>query len=179
MEGNGQQWKGSQDHDGELEWKKRGEGEGSSKKWGEHYYLLHDGAEVSASGSRSGGPQFKSRPRLISQSSYQLNQLGSKAASDSTLKQLTLAGYQILVLYFTFTYFNHWSGSFNPLIINNINDNKSSIPVSIMEFLYGSVLGPLHYLHNYTKNHHLWSWDHEISSFHHIFCLSCMIHWFY
>ena len=29
----------------------------------------------------------------------QLNQLGSKAASDSTLKQLTLAGYQILVLY--------------------------------------------------------------------------------
>ena len=32
---------------------------------------------------------------------YQLNQLGSKAASDSTLKQLTLAGYQILVLYFT------------------------------------------------------------------------------
>ena len=35
---------------------------------------------------------------------YQLNQLGSKAASDSTLKQLTLAGYQILVLYFTFYY---------------------------------------------------------------------------
>ena len=26
--------------------------------------------------------------------------LGSKAASDSTLKQLTLVGYQILVLYF-------------------------------------------------------------------------------
>ena len=32
---------------------------------------------------------------------YQLNQPGSKAASDSTLKQLTLAGYQILVHYFT------------------------------------------------------------------------------
>ena len=31
---------------------------------------------------------------------YQLNQLGSKAASDSTFKQLTLAGYKILVLYF-------------------------------------------------------------------------------
>ena len=65
----------------------------------------HDGAEVSASGWRSGGPRFKSHPRLISQSwsSYQLNQLGSKAASDSTLKPLTLAGYQILVLYFFFT----------------------------------------------------------------------------
>ena len=49
-------------------------------------------------------PGFKSHPRLISQSwsSYQLNQLGSKAASDSTLKQLTLAGYQILVLYFLY-----------------------------------------------------------------------------
>ena len=66
-------------------------------------FRWHDGAEVSASGWRSGGPRFKSRPRLTSQSwslSYQLNQLGSKAASDSTLKQLTLAGYQILVLYF-------------------------------------------------------------------------------
>ena len=40
---------------------------------------------------RSGGPRFKSHPRLIFQSwsSYQLNQLDSKAASDSTLKQLT------------------------------------------------------------------------------------------
>ena len=62
MEGNGQQWKGSQDQDGELEWKKRGKGGGSSKK----------GANIT-------------------------------------------------------TYFNHWSGSFNPLIINNINDNKSSM----------------------------------------------------
>ena len=68
----------------------------------------HDGADVSASGWRSGGPRFKSRSRLISQSwsSYQLNQLGSKAASDSTLKQLTLAGYQILVLYFLWWSYN-------------------------------------------------------------------------
>ena len=44
----------------------------------------------------------RSRSRVQrSSSSYQLNRLGSKAASDSTLKQLTLAGYQILVLYFT------------------------------------------------------------------------------
>ena len=44
---------------------------------------------------RSGGPRFKSHPRLTtsqSWSSYQLNQLGSKAASDSTLKQLTTCG---------------------------------------------------------------------------------------
>ena len=43
---------------------------------------------------RSGGPRFKSHPRLTSQSwpSYQLNQLGSKAASDLTLKQLTTCG---------------------------------------------------------------------------------------
>ena len=43
---------------------------------------------------RSGGPRFKSHPRLTFQSwsSYQLNQLGSKAASDSTLKQLTTCG---------------------------------------------------------------------------------------
>ena len=76
-----------------------------------HLQALHDGAEVSASGWRSGGPRLKSRPRLISQSwsSYQLNQLGSKAASDSTLKQLTLAGYQILVLYFYIYVFNMWN----------------------------------------------------------------------
>ena len=54
---------------------------------------------------RSGGPQFKSHPRLTSQSwsSYQLNQLGSKAASDSTLKQLTTCGVSntltVLLLY--------------------------------------------------------------------------------
>ena len=43
---------------------------------------------------RSGGPRFKSHPRLTFQSwsSYQLNQMGSKAASDSTLKQLTTCG---------------------------------------------------------------------------------------
>ena len=43
---------------------------------------------------KSGGPRFKSHPRLTYQSwsSYQLNQLGSKAASDSTLKQLTTCG---------------------------------------------------------------------------------------
>ena len=34
---------------------------------------------------------------VIIRRSTSLNQLGSKAASDSTLKQLTLAGYQILV----------------------------------------------------------------------------------
>ena len=77
---------------------------------------------VSASGWRSGGPRFKSRPRLISQSwsSYQLNQLGSKAASDSTLKQLTLAGYQILVLYFLSAKFSqkYWTNDWmNGLII--------------------------------------------------------------
>ena len=51
---------------------------------------------------RSGGPRFKSHPRLtfLSWSSYQLNQLGSKATSDSTLKQLTTCGYQIIVLFF-------------------------------------------------------------------------------
>ena len=48
-------------------------------------------------GWRSGGPRFKSHSRLISQSwsSYQLNQLGSKAASDSTLKQLTVDCFRI------------------------------------------------------------------------------------
>ena len=43
-------------------------------------------------------------PVSLPVTSYQLNQLGSKAASDSTLKQLTLAGYQILVLYCTVLY---------------------------------------------------------------------------
>ena len=43
---------------------------------------------------RSGGPRFKSHSRPTSQSwsCYQLNQLESKAVSDSTLKQLTTRG---------------------------------------------------------------------------------------
>ena len=64
-----------------------------------------DGAEVSASGWRSGGPRFKSRPRQISQSwsSYQLNQLGSKAASDLTLKTVDTCGVSnTCTLLFTF-----------------------------------------------------------------------------
>ena len=91
----------------------------------------HDGAEVSASGWRSGGPRFKSRPRLISQSwsSYQLNQLGSKAASDSTLKQLTLAaGYQILVLYFTNL------SNFNPTTFTE--SLKSTITFSLFKTIW-------------------------------------------
>ena len=51
---------------------------------------------------RSGGPRFKSHPRLTFQSwsSYQLNQLGSKAASDSTLKQLTTCGVSNICTFF-------------------------------------------------------------------------------
>ena len=68
-----------------------------------------DGAEVSASGWGSEGPRFQSHPRLTSQSCsrYQLNQLGRKAASESTFDQKLwstvekLAGYQIID--FTFT----------------------------------------------------------------------------
>ena len=57
-----------------------------------------DGAEVSASGWGSGDPRFQSHPRLTFQSCsrYQLNQLGSKAASESTFKRRILAGYQII-----------------------------------------------------------------------------------
>ena len=53
---------------------------------------------------RSGGPWFKSHPRLTYQSwsSYQLNQLGSKTASDSTLKQLTTCGVWNICTFFYF-----------------------------------------------------------------------------
>ena len=64
-----------------------------------------DGAEVSASGWGSGGPWFQSHPRLTFQSCsrYQLNQLGSKAASESTFKKSNIAGYQIIDFTFYFT----------------------------------------------------------------------------
>ena len=55
-----------------------------------------DGAEVSASGWGSGGPRFQSYsyPRLTFQSCsrYQLNQLGSKTASELTFKKLNTCG---------------------------------------------------------------------------------------
>ena len=67
-----------------------------------------DGAGVSASGWRSGGPRFQSHPRLTSQSCsrYHLNQLGSKAASESTfdpklIDSRILAGYQFIDYFFT------------------------------------------------------------------------------
>ena len=68
-------------------------------------YLLsywHDGTEVSASGWRSGGPQFQSHPRLTFQSCscYQLNQLGRKAAPESTFKKSNNCGVSNTRLYF-------------------------------------------------------------------------------
>ena len=70
-----------------------------------YYLACLDGAEVSASGLKIWRSNFKSHPRLTSQSwpSYQLNQLGSKAASDSTLKTVDyLPG--IKYLYFVLFY---------------------------------------------------------------------------
>ena len=62
-----------------------------------------DGAEVSASGWGSGGPRFQSHPRLTFQSCsrFQLNQLGSKAASETTLKKSNTCGVSNTRLYFT------------------------------------------------------------------------------
>ena len=62
-----------------------------------------DGAEVNASGWGSGGPRFQSHPRLTFQSCsrFQLNQLGSKAASESTFKKSNTCGVLNTRLYFT------------------------------------------------------------------------------
>ena len=65
-----------------------------------------DGAEVSASGWGSRGPRFQSHPRLTFQSCsrYQLNQLESIAASESTFKKSNTCGVSNNRLYFfTFT----------------------------------------------------------------------------
>ena len=63
-----------------------------------------DGAEVSALGWGLGGPRFQSHPRLTFQSCsrYQLNQLGSKAASESTFKKWNTCGVSNNRLYFFF-----------------------------------------------------------------------------
>ena len=68
-----------------------------------------DGAEVSASGWWSGGPRFQSHSRLTFQSCsrYQLNQLGSEAASESTFKKSNTCGVSNTKLYF-FTFFISW-----------------------------------------------------------------------
>ena len=54
----------------------------------------------------SGGPRFQSHPRLTFQSCsrYQLNQLGSKAASESTVKKSNTCGVSNNRLYFTLEY---------------------------------------------------------------------------
>ena len=64
--------------------------------------LMAQTAEVSASGWGSGGPRFQSHPRLTFQSCsrYQLNQLGSKAASESTFKKSNTCGVSNNRLYF-------------------------------------------------------------------------------
>ena len=58
----------------------------------------------SASGWGSGGPRFQSHPRLTFQSCsrYQLNQLGSKAASESIFKKSNTCGVSNNRLYFYF-----------------------------------------------------------------------------
>ena len=57
-------------------------------------YLVLMAQRLACRGWRSGGPWFKSHPGLTTQSwsSNQLNQLGSEATSDSTLKQLITCG---------------------------------------------------------------------------------------
>ena len=64
---------------------------------------------LSASGWGSGGPRFQSHPRLTFQSCsrYQLNQLGSKAASESTFKKSNTCGISNNRLYFTLLYFTY------------------------------------------------------------------------
>ena len=66
-----------------------------------------DGAEVSTLGWGSGGPRFQSHPRLTFQSCsrYQLNQLGSETASESTFKKWNTCGVSNTRLYFYFFYF--------------------------------------------------------------------------
>ena len=74
------------------------------------------GAEVSASGWGSGGPRFQSHPRLTFQSCsrYQLNQLGSKAASESTFKKSNTCGVSNNRLYFTLANeFRHWMNGYS------------------------------------------------------------------
>ena len=67
-------------------------------------YTWLDGAEVSTSGWGSGGPLFQSHPRLTFQSClrFQLNQLGSKIASESTFKTLNTCGVSNTRLYFLY-----------------------------------------------------------------------------
>ena len=65
-----------------------------------------DGTEVSTLGKESGGPRFPSHPRLTFQSCsrYQLNQLGSKAASQSTFKKSNTCGLSNTRIYFSYTF---------------------------------------------------------------------------
>ena len=65
-----------------------------------------DGADVSESDWGPGGPRFQSYPRLTFQSCshYQLNQLGSKAASESTFKKSNTCGVSNTRLFFFFEY---------------------------------------------------------------------------
>ena len=69
-----------------------------------------DGADVSASGWGSGAPQFQSHPGLTFQSCsrYQLNQLGNKAASESTFKKSNNCGVSNTRFYFTFYSLDAW-----------------------------------------------------------------------
>ena len=67
------------------------------------YYSWHDGQRLARRLKIGRSPvQVLPETNFWIMIKLPVNQLGSKAASDSTLKQLTLAGYQILVLYFTF-----------------------------------------------------------------------------
>ena len=64
---------------------------------------------IYASGWGSGGPRFQSHPRLTFQSCsrYQLNQLGSKAASESTFKKSNTCGVSNNRLYFMQRHIRH------------------------------------------------------------------------
>ena len=74
----------------------------SNKCWATFKTTWLDGAKVSALDWGSGGPRFQSHPRLPFQSCshYQLNQLGSKTASESTFKKSNTCRVSNTRLYF-------------------------------------------------------------------------------
>ena len=99
-----------------------------------------DGAEVSASGWGSGGPWFQSHPRLIFQSCsrYQLNQLGSKAASESTFKKSNTCGVSNYRLYF-FTLLGYFFWNIMELLILSSCDHiwgEKSYPIYSIQCVF-------------------------------------------
>ena len=142
------------------------------KQWAANVQLVVMAQRLAHRGWRSRGPRLKSHPKLTSQSwsSYQLNQLGSKATSDSISKQLTIYWESLCTFYFkcAATMRHEFKLVIHTSIFSKLSHANRSSPFIYIFFQgkKGQHTGPFLISGSRDKTIKMWGSQHWVVSFH-------------